>query len=223
MSLLANLYLGDNRSGNYTKEYLVTACHVKLARRHNDYAPDADPRCDLIHVTIVAPDKDNLELQEWYIERSALSGKIVIANREFPAPTAGVLAMLEQIQSPFIAEGNGKVEQLDILRALYLLSEREKALLPILRIRHLETQLEAIPEPSDAAALFVLIEQRKKLADVEAEFDAAALRFGESLGTFDVAEAANDIGAYLALASGFEMLPDPEEGSKKKSGGISIC
>lgn len=46
----------------------------------------------------------------------ALSGKIVIANREFPAPTAGVLAMLEQIQSPFIAEGNGKVEQLDILR-----------------------------------------------------------------------------------------------------------
>ena len=139
----------------------------------------------------------------------ALSGKIVIANREFPAPTAGVLAM-------------GKVEQLDILRALYLLSEREKALLPILRIRHLETQLEAIPEPSDAAALFVLIEQRKKLADAEAEFDAAALRFGESLGTFDVAEAANDIGAYLALASGFEMLPDPEEGSKKKSGGISI-
>lgn len=78
MSLLANLYLGDNRSGNYTKEYLVTSCHVKLARRHNDYAPDADPRCDLIHVTIVAPDKDNLELQEWYIERSALSGKIVI-------------------------------------------------------------------------------------------------------------------------------------------------
>ncbi len=153
----------------------------------------------------------------------ALSGKIVIANREFPAPTAGVLAMLEQIQSPFIAEGNGKVEQLDILRALYLLSEREKALLPILRIRHLESQLEAIPEPSDAAALFVLIEQRKKLADAEAEFDAAALRFGESLGTFDVAEAANDIGAYLALASGFEMLPDPEEGSKKKSGGISIC
>ena len=126
----------------------------------------------------------------------ALSGKIVIANREF---------------------------QLDILRALYLLSEREKALLPILRIRHLESQLEAIPEPSDAAALFVLIEQRKKLADAEAEFDAAALRFGESLGTFDVAEAANDIGAYLALASGFEMLPDPEEGSKKKSGGISIC
>ena len=29
-------------------------------------------------VYIVAPDKDNLELQEWYIERSALSGKIVI-------------------------------------------------------------------------------------------------------------------------------------------------
>ncbi len=78
MSLLANLYIGDNLSGNYTKAYLVTACHVKLARRHNDYAPDADPRCDLIHVTIVAPDKDNLELQEWYIDRSALSGKIVI-------------------------------------------------------------------------------------------------------------------------------------------------
>ncbi len=151
----------------------------------------------------------------------ALSGKIVIADREFPAPTAGVLAMLEQIQSPFVAEGNSRIEQLDILRALYLLSEREKALIPILRIRRLETRLAAIPEPSDAAALFVLIEQRKKLADAEAEFDAAALRFGESLGAFDVTEAANDIGAYLTLASGFEMLPDPEDGSKKKSGGIS--
>ncbi len=42
-------------------------------------------------------------------------------------------------------------------------------------------------------------------------------------GIFDATEAENDIGAYLALASGFEMLPDPEEGSKKKSGGISIC
>ena len=129
--------------------------------------------------------------------------------------------MLEQIQSPFVAEGNSRIEQLDILRALYLLSEREKALIPILRIRRLETRLAAIPEPSDAAALFVLIEQRKKLADAEAEFDAAALRFGESLGAFDVTEAANDIGAYLTLASGFEMLPDPEDGSKKKSGGIS--
>ncbi len=78
MSLLAHLYIGDNFSGNYNKEYRVTACHIKLAREHTHYAPDTDPRCDLLHVVIVAPDKDDLELQEWYIERSALSGKIVI-------------------------------------------------------------------------------------------------------------------------------------------------
>ena len=152
-----------------------------------------------------------------------LSGKVEIAGREFPAPCAGVLAMLEQIASPFVAEGKSGIDQLDIFRALYLLSEREKAVLPILRIKRMEAQLTKLPEPSDAAALFVVAEQRRRLAELEAEFDAAALRFGESLGAFDAAEAARDVGAYLALAGGFDMLPDPESGSKKNSAGTSTC
>ena len=76
MSLSARLYIGDNSSSNYTKEYLVTRCEVKVARHHN--APDSAPRCDEVILSVVAPTKDDLDLFEWYIDQTTLSGKIVV-------------------------------------------------------------------------------------------------------------------------------------------------
>lgn len=152
-----------------------------------------------------------------------LSGRVEIAGREFPAPCTGVLALLEQIASPFVAEGRPEVDQLDVFRALYVLSEREKVLMPILRAKRLESQLERLPEPKDAASMYVVMEQRRKLAEAQAGFDADALAFGTTLGRFDLTEAIRDIGAYLTLAGGFEMLPNPEDGAKKKPGGTPIC
>lgn len=87
-----------------------------------------------------------------------LSGRVEIAGREFPAPCTGVLALLEQIASPFVAEGRPEVDQLDVFRALYVLSEREKVLMPILRAKRLESQLERLPEPKDAASMYVVME-----------------------------------------------------------------
>ena len=78
MSLSARLYIGDNVSANYTKEYQVTQCSVKVSRHHNSYLPDADPRCDEVVLSVVAPDKDDLNLVEWYIDQTVLSGKIVV-------------------------------------------------------------------------------------------------------------------------------------------------
>lgn len=78
MSLSARLYIGDNASSSYTKEYLVTQCTVEVARHHNAYVPDADPRCEVVYLSLVVPRKEDLELFEWYIDQTSLSGKIVI-------------------------------------------------------------------------------------------------------------------------------------------------
>lgn len=78
MSLFAKLYLGDNASANYTKEYKVVQCEVKVSRHHNSYTPDGNPRCDQLILSVIAPDKDDLMLFEWYIDQSTLSGKVVI-------------------------------------------------------------------------------------------------------------------------------------------------
>lgn len=78
MSLFANLYIGDNASGNYTKTYQVVQCQVKVARKFEAYMPDCDPRCDQVFLSVIAPSKNDLELFEWYIDQTSLSGKIVI-------------------------------------------------------------------------------------------------------------------------------------------------
>ena len=59
MSLFAKLYLGDNASANYTKEYKVVQCEVKVSRHHNSYTPDGNPRCDQLILSVIAPDKDD--------------------------------------------------------------------------------------------------------------------------------------------------------------------
>ena len=78
MSLFAKLYLGDNASANYAKEYKVVQCEVKVSRHHNSYTPDGNPRCDQLILSVIAPNKDDLMLFEWYIDQSTLSGKVVI-------------------------------------------------------------------------------------------------------------------------------------------------
>lgn len=78
MSLFANLYLGDNASGTYTNAYQVIQCQVKVSRHHNSYTPDSNPRCDQLILSVIAPNKDDLMLFEWYIDQTSLSGKVVI-------------------------------------------------------------------------------------------------------------------------------------------------
>lgn len=78
MSLSARLYIGDNASSHYTKEYQVTQCKVEVSRHYNAYVPDSDPRCEVVCLSLVVPRKEDLELFEWYIDQTSLSGKIVV-------------------------------------------------------------------------------------------------------------------------------------------------
>ena len=110
MSLFANLYLGDNASGTYTHTYQVVQCQVKVSRHHNSYMPDGNPRCDQLILSVIAPNKDDLMLFEWYIDQTSLSGKVVIdlanqsakydiTERTFKFEDAKCFSMVETYQS----------------------------------------------------------------------------------------------------------------------------
>ena len=150
----------------------------------------------------------------------AAGGKIQIAGFTLPAPAAAVIAMLELIDSPFVTgRENDEVTDLAVFRALYLIAERDKAVPPILRWKRREEALERLKNQFDTEespqTVLITAEMLKTIADAQAEFDIAAMRFGESLGAFNIADAASQLGFYLSLAGGFDMLPN-DGGSKKK-------
>ena len=78
MSLLKKLQIGDNNACRYTKEYLLTDYQCHTFRRHNEYRPDSTKYCDMIELTVIAPGKQDMELYEWFIKQSSLSGRILI-------------------------------------------------------------------------------------------------------------------------------------------------
>lgn len=76
MALLTSIQFGDNHSGRYYSRYLVTDYRVHLMRHHNHLTPDTIAQCDQIEVTVVVPGKTDLNLHEWYVNGSTLSGRI---------------------------------------------------------------------------------------------------------------------------------------------------
>ncbi len=88
MALSASIQFGDNNSKHYSKTYLVTNYHLHFMRHHNSLATDSKPQCERIDVTIVSPGKSDLNLQEWYINQSNISGRIVF-----------------DVNSPLVSEG----------------------------------------------------------------------------------------------------------------------
>lgn len=72
--------------------------------------------------------------------------------------------------------------------------------------------------------LYVLQEGSRRLASAWAEFDQAALEFGQELGNFDWKKATADLGFYLTLATGFSMIPHDasEEDEVKKNGSTPL-
>ena len=78
MSLLKKFQIGDNHSGRYTKEYLLSDFKCHTHRLHNEYRPDSDKYCDSIDVTIIAPGRDDMQLYDWFIHQSKLSGRLLI-------------------------------------------------------------------------------------------------------------------------------------------------
>ena len=78
MALTAKIQFGDNSIGRYSREYLVTDFKCHISRSYNNARPDSIPRCDSMELTVVAPGKEDLNLYEWYVDCSSLSGRILI-------------------------------------------------------------------------------------------------------------------------------------------------
>ena len=77
MALTARLQFGDNDAKVYPTESLVADCHCHFVRQHNQFHPDTDARCERVEVVVVAPGKENLNLYDWYISQSPLTGRLL--------------------------------------------------------------------------------------------------------------------------------------------------
>lgn len=77
MALLSTLEFGDNDSQHYHKVYNVTNVKSISKRHYNQMRPDKEPQCETIELTMVAPDKSDLMIYQWYETGEALSGRLV--------------------------------------------------------------------------------------------------------------------------------------------------
>lgn len=78
MSLIKKMQIGDNHAGRYTKEYLLTDFKCRTHRLHDEYRPGADKYCDYLEVTVIAPGREDMQIYEWFISRSTLSGRLLV-------------------------------------------------------------------------------------------------------------------------------------------------
>jgi len=152
---------------------------------------------------------------------AAAGGAAEIAGKPVPTPTAAAVALLDALGSPFVTDAGRDVNYIDVARALYVIAAREKAALPALRVFRRREMAEPRGDGDDDLALATRLGAAERLADAEADFDRAAVDFLASLGPLSLAAASRDIARYLALCSGFEMLPEDPDAGKKKAGATS--
>lgn len=78
MAYFATLKLGNNDSGRYNREYPIISVRGHYSRQHNDVVPTSSASCDGITVTMPVPNRNDLELYDWFTGRGSLSGCIEI-------------------------------------------------------------------------------------------------------------------------------------------------
>ena len=80
MALFATLQLGDNVSKHYTKTFQLVDCSLHFARKYNHAQPETNARCQSIDLTLIAPDKCDLSLFDWYLNKEEHDGRIVFSS-----------------------------------------------------------------------------------------------------------------------------------------------
>lgn len=79
MALIASIQFGDNESKLYSHTYNVSNVRCRVMRPSSRYSPDGPSRFERIDITVVAPGKTDLNLLEWYVLRSVMTGRIVVS------------------------------------------------------------------------------------------------------------------------------------------------
>lgn len=76
MEAIAHLQFGDNYTSNYNKTYNVVKCFAHFTKGFSSRNVSTDAYCESIEVTVVAPNKDDLELQEWFLSGTSRTGRL---------------------------------------------------------------------------------------------------------------------------------------------------
>lgn len=80
MQNVLTLQLGDNASQHYNNEYLLVDCKCRIKKDYNHVMPEGEAFCDEITLSVIAPDKTDLTLMDWYISQMSMSGRIVTTS-----------------------------------------------------------------------------------------------------------------------------------------------
>ena len=104
---------GDNADEKYDVDnnFLIVGLNCHITRSHNETRPDGLTWCDRMELTVVAPDKGNLVLYEWYINRSLMSGHIMLVDGPDEDLVKEILfedALCYGLSEDYHIDGNGR-------------------------------------------------------------------------------------------------------------------
>lgn len=103
MALLATLQIGNNNEGIYHNHYMVVRCNYSFSRQYNVREPNSVPQNNQLNIVVVAPNRDDMLLYDWYINKDVLSGRLVFDMSSITNETPKVL-QFEHAQCYAISE-----------------------------------------------------------------------------------------------------------------------
>jgi len=77
MNLQTHIQFGNLDKGLFQKEYLVVNSAIHFFRSDNGFHPDSSVKCDSLDITVVAPHKSDLLIQEWFFSNAPLNGRLL--------------------------------------------------------------------------------------------------------------------------------------------------
>lgn len=155
----------------------------------------------------------------------ALGSGIQIGEIKVPPPSLVSMALLEQIDSPFVVPGSEEdpreIRRKHILEALYVLIYPRESVGPIDQatralagVQHAEKRAEADPKLWEAYLDAMAAANREGFA----AFDKAMWAWASGLPPVDIEEAAAAIADMIAMSSrGYAMFRDSHGDAKKKT------
>lgn len=154
---------------------------------------------------------------------SALGVPVAVGAVSVPVPSLAALALLEQIESPYIG-GRADMDTMATIRALYCVAKPRQAMTALAPAIRSAAALDGLAERSQSTpeAWERYIEALPALiAAAWRRFDEACADYAETLGATACVDLAQALADQIGLASrGYEMIP-PEDADSPKAAAVS--
>lgn len=130
---------------------------------------------------------------------SVMGAGTTILGQQIPAPSMGVISLLNIINSPFVCPQDRELNVQDIYDAMYILCKKQEALNIVTSGQQKTKQIEKLEKMVKDKDTFLTYSQLFILCDYTQEFKTKAFEFGETLGIFDIGEIGGQILDYLNI------------------------